>query len=72
MYAMRKASRSLRQQPKSNNKETLRFTQGNNNFSGGKIIIITAWRYPGISPIREEIPIPAEILKELKEEGVLK
>ena len=36
-----------------------------------KKLIITAWRYPGISPVRDEIPIPADILKELKEEGVL-
>jgi len=28
--------------------------------------IITAWRYPGISP-KQEIPIPQEIIKELEE-----
>ena len=39
---------------------------------GKKKIIITAWRYPGISPIRETIPIPADILEELKKEGVIK
>jgi hypothetical protein len=33
---------------------------------GKKKIIITAWRYPGVSPIREAIPIPADILEELK------
>ena len=38
---------------------------------GTRKVIITAWRYPGISPIREQIPIPADILRELKEEGVL-
>ncbi len=32
---------------------------------GGQKKIITAWRYPGVSPVRE-IPIPQEILKELK------
>ena len=31
-----------------------------------KINIITAWKYPGISPIREEIPIPLDIVKELR------
>ncbi len=31
-----------------------------------KIRIITAWRYPAISPIGEEIPIPEDILDELK------
>ena len=33
---------------------------------GQKIIIITAWKYPGTSPIREGIPIPLDILEELK------
>lgn len=32
-----------------------------------KIKIITAWRYPGKSPIRGPIPIPLEILEELGE-----
>jgi hypothetical protein len=34
--------------------------------TGKKIKIITAWRYPAISPIGEEIPIPKDILSELK------
>ena len=38
---------------------------------GNKKIIITAWRYPGISPIRERIPIPSDIIEELKKEGIL-
>ena len=33
---------------------------------GPKKVIITAWRYPGVSPVREAIPIPADILAELK------
>lgn len=28
--------------------------------------IISAWRYPGISPIGKKIPIPEEILQELE------
>jgi hypothetical protein len=37
------------------------------NFElGPKKVIITAWRYPGISKVRDEIPIPADILAELK------
>lgn len=32
-----------------------------------KIRIISAWRYPGISPIGKPIPIPDEILQELKD-----
>ncbi len=31
-----------------------------------KRVIITAWRYPGKSPVREAIPIPNYILEELK------
>lgn len=42
----------------------------NNNFLGKKIII-SAWRYPGISPVGKQIPIPADILEELKNEGVI-
>ena len=32
-----------------------------------KIRIISAWRYPGVSPKGKEIPIPEDILKELEE-----
>ena len=38
---------------------------------GNKKIIISAWRYPGISPIGKAIPIPADILEELRREKVL-
>lgn len=37
------------------------------NLKGGKIKVITAWRYPATSPIRGPVPIPEEILKELDE-----
>lgn len=36
---------------------------------GKKIRIISAWRYPGISPKGKEIPIPQDILEELNSEG---
>ena len=36
---------------------------------GTKKKIISAWRYPGVSPLGRKIPIPDEILQEL--EGVL-
>ena len=39
---------------------------------GVKKVIITAWRYPGVSPVRDQIPIPQDILAELKEAGFLK
>ena len=32
-----------------------------------KLKVITAWKYPGKSPIRGPIPIPLEILEELGE-----
>jgi hypothetical protein len=34
-------------------------------FAGQKIRIITAWKYPGRSPIKGPIPIPLDILEEL-------
>jgi hypothetical protein len=37
---------------------------------GKRKLIITAWRYPGVSPVREQVPIPSDILAELKQEGV--
>lgn len=38
----------------------------------GKKRIITAWRYPGVSPIRDQIWIPEDIVLELKKEGLIK
>lgn len=32
-------------------------------------VIITAWRYPGVSRPKEKIPIPEGVLAELEEEG---
>ncbi len=40
-------------------------------FSQPQKIIITAWRYPGVSPVRERVPIPSDILAELEQEGIL-
>jgi hypothetical protein len=37
---------------------------------GKRKLIITAWRYPGVSPVREVAPVPADILAELRQEGV--
>ncbi len=31
-----------------------------------RLRIITAWRYPGRSPVRDEIPIPGDIMRELR------
>lgn len=38
---------------------------------GNKKVVISAWRYPGTSPIGKQIPIPADILAELKEDGII-
>ena len=35
-------------------------------FNTQKKKIITSWRYPGVSPIGEPIPIPEEILAEIE------
>jgi hypothetical protein len=32
-----------------------------------RIRVISAWRYPGVSPVREKIPIPEDILEELED-----
>ena len=38
---------------------------------GAKKVIISAWRYLGVSPVGKTIPIPADILAELKEDGII-
>jgi hypothetical protein len=42
---------------------------GKNISDVGKKIIITAWKYPGKSPVKGNIPIPPDILEEL--EGII-
>ncbi len=37
----------------------------------GKIIIISAWRYPGVSPTGKKIPIPEDILEDLRSNGLI-
>ena len=36
-----------------------------------KKVIISAWRYPGVSPAGKQIPIPHDILEELQNEGII-
>lgn len=48
-------------------KHTYEFWAMYKTLKDGKIRIITAWKYPGKSPIRGPIPIPPEILEELGE-----
>ncbi len=38
---------------------------------GKRQVIITAWRYPGTSPVRSAVPIPAGVMEELAAEGLL-
>ena len=40
---------------------------GLSSLSTNRYRIISAWRYPGVSPKRN--PIPAEILREIEEES---
>lgn len=40
-------------------------------LKGRQKIVITAWRYPGVSPVRSAVPIPSDILAELKNEGMI-
>lgn len=35
-----------------------------------KLVIISAWRYPGVSP--QKNPIPEEIMREIEEMGIIK
>lgn len=46
-------------------------TTGIDALLSGQKVIITAWRYPGVSPIRERAPIPSDIVAELEREGLL-
>ncbi|MBI2064035.1 MAG: hypothetical protein HYT65_03540 [Candidatus Yanofskybacteria bacterium] len=52
----------------------LRRQQGPESYTYGKAVsseekktIISAWRYPGVSPVGKKIPIPEEILQELND-----
>lgn len=44
---------------------------GTSSLSLGRKVIITAWRYPGTSPVRGAVPIPEGVLAELEAEGEL-
>ena len=61
---------AVMQKAGSNKKPTEVWTMYANK--GKRKVIITAWRYPGISPVRDQIPIPHDILEELRAEGIIK
>jgi hypothetical protein len=45
--------------------------QKSNVKSSGKIIIISAWRYPGVSPAGKKIEIPEDVLADLRDIGLI-
>ena len=61
MFVLQSKTRGITQNKTQNNAE--------NKKAPLQIRIISAWRYPGISPKGKEIPIPNDILEEL--EGIL-
>lgn len=67
----RKARGASRQSPKDSSQPDPLLSGGGKsknkfNFGGEKIIIISAWRYPGVSPLREPPPIPDDAWAELR------
>jgi hypothetical protein len=60
-------------------KSEVRMTKSNSDTSAFAIrtspfrrkVIITAWRYPGTSPVRGAVPLPVGVLAELEAEGEL-
>lgn len=46
--------------------------KGGFGWTQGKIMIISAWRYPGISPVNKPIQIPEDVLEDLRESGFFK
>lgn len=49
-----------------NQKSNLKNQSSTFQVPSSKIKIISAWRYPGVSPVGKKIPIPDEILQELE------
>jgi hypothetical protein len=77
MYQTSKQKSAISNQQKlkiiSENKSASRRTKlkelQNKINSNKKITIISAWRYPGVSPKKN--PIPNEILREIEEAGII-
>lgn len=38
-------------------------------IKGRRKLVISAWKYPGVSKVGKQIPIPSDILAELESEG---
>lgn len=68
MYQTRKARNSKSQILNPKQPQNSKFQNLQNILHPAKIKIISAWRYPGVSP--EHNPIPEEILREIAEQGL--
>ncbi len=68
MYQTRKTGNPKSKNQISNKIQNPKFKNLQNILHPAKIKIISAWRYPGVSP--QHNPIPAEILREIEEEGL--
>jgi hypothetical protein len=67
-------------QPSGSKRKTLRQAQGKEeiwvmwqkkNENNKKLILISAWRYPGTSPVGKPIKIPEDILEDLRNSGLI-
>lgn len=68
------ASKSAMQRGLRNSEEIwmmYRISGGRQKSSGSKVVLISAWRYPGRTKPGERVPVPVEILDELKAEGLI-
>ena len=69
MYQLSKKAGTLSERSESKGRSLDKL--GTISQGANRKIIISAWRYPGVSPVGKQIPIPQDILEELKNEGVL-
>ena len=65
MYAEKRDKRQGTRDTKRNQLGGLSFV------AGPKKIVITAWRYPGVSPIRDRVPLPEGLMAELERENLV-
>lgn len=72
MYRLKNNESRIRNQEWNEESESNRKNLGSklkiHNFANRKICIISAWRYPGVSPKRN--PIPEDILREIEEGSI--
>lgn len=67
MWAQKRKGKKEKKSPHPNPLfEKERGQKGINFTFDDKVVIISAWRYPGISPLREPPPIPDDVWEELQ------